>query len=183
MPQIAVPDQFENRSATYAYGTFSPELSKAAMEFSTSVYKNVRLPLREFEAARARVAQINGCQTCQAFRSGRDVPAYIEGNGGDATGSIADRGDKEPDEEFYENVADWQTSPIYSERERLAIDLAERFSLAPTSVDGDVDFWDRIHAAFSDEELFELMLAIGSWVAFGRVMHMLEFDGGSACGI
>jgi alkylhydroperoxidase family enzyme len=181
MARIEIPTAFQNNPASYAYSVMSPKITQAALAFSEAVYCHSIVSLREFEAARGRVAQINGCTVCQKFRSARDVPGYIEGLGHSAKGAISDRGDPEPDEAFYANLENWRSSTLYSERERVAIDLAERFSLAPKSADNDEAFWKRVKAAYSDAELFDLMLAIGSWVAGGRVMHMLQFD--SVCGV
>jgi alkylhydroperoxidase family enzyme len=181
MARIEIPATFSSNPARYAFGTFSPRVAHAALDLSRAVYEHSILSLREFEAARGRIAQINGCVVCQRFRSARDVPGYLEGLGHNATGAICDRGDLEPDETFYADLENWRRSAVYSERERIAIDLAERFSLAPNSVDDDECFWARVRAVYSDDELFDLMLAMGSWVAGGRLMHMLQFD--STCGI
>lgn len=181
MLRIEVPVEFAGSPASFAYGTMSPEIAGAALAFSKAVYRHALVSLREFEGARARVAQINGCVVCQNWRSARDVPGYMEGLGEDPTGSICDRGDPEPGEDFYANIENWRESPIYSEREKIAIDLAERFSLAPKSADGDDAFWAHVRAHYSDAEVFDLLLSISAWVAGGRVMHMLGFD--SVCAV
>ena len=181
MARIQIPAAFQDNPASYAFGNLSPQIARTALELSEAVYRHSVLSLREFEAARGRIAQINGCLACQKFRSARDVPAYLKGLGHDSVGAISNRGDPVPDEAFYADLENWRKSLIYSERERIAIDLAERFSLSPQSVDGDERFWERVKAAYSDEELFDLMLAMGSWVAGGRLMHMLQFD--TVCGI
>ena len=36
----------------------------------------------------------------------------------------------------------------------------------------------RLHAAFTDDELVELALCVGSWVAFGRLNRVFDVDGG-----
>ncbi|MET0546133.1 MAG: hypothetical protein ABWZ40_07470 [Caulobacterales bacterium] len=181
MSRIAIPEQYQDNPASYAYGVMSPEISQAAILLSRAVYQHALVSLREFEAARVRVAQINGCVVCQAFRGATDISDYIEGLGHNSAGCVASRGDPAPDEAFYADLKNWRTSSLYSEREKIAIDLAERFSLAPQSVDQDEAFWARVKAAYSDKEIFDLMLSIGSWVAGGRVMHMLQFD--TVCGV
>jgi alkylhydroperoxidase family enzyme len=45
----------------YVWGEMAPGIGMAAATFSMSVYEHTTLGLREFEAARLRVAQINGC--------------------------------------------------------------------------------------------------------------------------
>ena len=47
---------------------------RAAGALSDAVYRKSTLPLREFEAARTRIAQINDCQLCLDWRTARDVP-------------------------------------------------------------------------------------------------------------
>ena len=44
--------------------------------FSDAVYNKSSLPLREFEAARVRMAQINDCNVCLNWRTARDVPSH-----------------------------------------------------------------------------------------------------------
>jgi len=181
MARISIPDEFQNDPAGYAYSTFVPSMSQARLALSRAVYQDSIISMREFEAARARIALINGCAMCQKFRSARDVPGYMEGLGGANEGASEERGGPAPDEQFYAEIENWRDSDLYSERERIALELAEIFSLAPKSVDDDDDFWRRVTAAYSDEEIFSLMLSMGSWVAGGRLLHMLQFD--NVCGV
>lgn len=41
----------------------------------------------------------------------------------------------------------------------------------------DDDLWNRLHAAFTDDELVELGLCVGSWLAFGRLNRVFDVDG------
>jgi alkylhydroperoxidase family enzyme len=179
--RISVPENFAHDPASYAFAAFAPSMSQARLALSTAVYRDAIISLREFEAARARIAVINGCEICKKFRSAQDVPGYIDGFGTGDGSSVADRGGPAPDEQFYAELEGWRDSTLYSERERLAIELAEAFSLAPKSLDDDEDFWKRMNTAYSDEELFSLMLSIGTWVGGGRTLHMLQFD--NVCGV
>ena len=56
----------------YVWGEMVPGIGVPASKFSMSVYEHSTLGLREFEAARLRVAQINGCLFCQDWRTERD---------------------------------------------------------------------------------------------------------------
>ena len=56
----------------YVWGEMVPGIGVAASKFSLAVYANSTLGLREFEAARLRIAQINGCVFCQDWRTERD---------------------------------------------------------------------------------------------------------------
>ena len=124
---------------------------------------------------RARIAQINGCQICQKFRAITDVPTYLEGLGEDSSTAIQTRGPA-PDEDFYLNVADWRTSSIYSEREKIALDFSERFSLSPDELGYDEDFWTAAKVNFSEAEIYDLTVTAATFVASGRFVHVLGFD-------
>jgi alkylhydroperoxidase family enzyme len=181
MARISIPDEYQYDPASYAYAKFVPRMSQARVALSTAVYRDAIVSLREFEAVRARIAQINGCQICQKFRAADDVAGYVDGFGAASSETVADRGGPAPDEQFYAEIQGWRDSPLYTERERLALQLAETFSLDPTAADDDEEFWARVNAAYSDEELFSLMLAIGTFVSGGRLLHMLQFD--NVCGV
>ena len=144
---------------TWVWTQSVPGIAPAATAFSNAVYADSTIPLREFEAARTRIAQINQCQFCLDWRTERDGERVDEG--------------------FYDEVARWRTSAALSERERLAAALAERFALDHLSMDDDEVFWKELRGAFSDPELLELTLCIGSWIAFGRLNHVFGLD--TAC--
>jgi alkylhydroperoxidase family enzyme len=129
-------------------------LAPKAAAFSDAVYKASSLPIREFEAARTRIAQINDCKLCRVWRTAPDVV----------------------DEVFYAHVGVDPTWSEFSERERLAAEFAELFALDHLSMDD--AFWARLHAAFSDDELVDLGLCVGSWIAFGRLNRVFDVDGG-----
>lgn len=154
----------------------APEIVAAAMAYSAATYRRSILPLRVFEAARARTAEINGCALCQSFRGARDIPRLY----GEKVRTVASNGPA-PDGEFYAAVSQWRTSPLFNDRERLAIEYAEGFGCDPQGIAADEDFWQRAKAAFSDAELVDLSFCIGCWVSQGRVLHVLGFD--SACSI
>jgi alkylhydroperoxidase family enzyme len=90
-------------------------------------------------------------------------------------GTVVDNGPA-PDEAFYAAVTEWRTSPIYSNRERLAIEFAERFGTEPKSLASDEEFWAKARAAFTDAEIADLANSVAAWVGLGRVAHVLGFD-------
>lgn len=182
MPNIAIPENHLANPIGYAIGNLAPEQTGPMYDFSTSIYKHSCLPLREFEGARAAIALINGCRICQQFRAIDDVPTYLEGLGEDPVVGVHRNGPA-PDEDFYSNIGSWRESESYSERERLAIEFAECFSLTPDALGQDGAFWDRLRANFSDEEIYELTLACACLVASGRFVHVLGFDEGAVCDI
>ena len=70
MPRISVPEGSD--PLMHVWVGAAPGLSIPAAQFSAAVYEKSVLPLREFEAARIRIAQINECQLCLGWRSARD---------------------------------------------------------------------------------------------------------------
>ncbi len=176
MAQVHIPDEHGHDPFGYALTAYAPELGAAGGGYAKAVYQSSRLPLRVLEAARYRTAQINGCLVCKGMRAERDVGPLLDAMGGDPRASIVARGGAAPDEAFYDAVVDWRGSDLFDDRERLAIELAERMGESPRSFGGDKDFWDRMHEAFSDAEIVDLTLAVGAWIGLGRVTHVLELD-------
>lgn len=138
----------------YVWGELVPGIGPAAAGFSQSVYEHGTLELRTFEAARLRTAQINGCLFCQDWRTERDGVKVEDG--------------------FDEAVLAWRTSPALDERARLAAEYAERYALDHHGLDD--GFWTRMRAAYTDREIVELSMCLGSWIAFGRLNRVLGLD-------
>jgi alkylhydroperoxidase family enzyme len=167
MPRIDVPA--DRDPLVYLWTERAPDLTATAGAFSDAVYRKSTLPIRELEAARIRIAQINDCTLCLGWRTARDVP--------DRAANLDEDGRPvEVPEEFYANVGtnpDWDG---FSERERLAAEFADRFATDHLGIDDAL--WARLHAAYSDDELVELALCVGSWIAFGRLNRVFDVDGG-----
>ena len=141
----------------YTWGELVPGIGPAAARFAQSVYEHSTLGLREFEAARLRIAQVNGCLFCQDWRTERDGVTV--------------------EDTFPAAVTGWRTTPDLDERARLAAEYAERYALDHHGLDD--AFWDRMRAAFSDREVVELSMCLGSWLSFGRLNRVLGLD--TAC--
>lgn len=141
----------------HVWGAMVPGIGPAAAAFAQSVYEHSTLGLREFEAARLRIAQINGCLFCQDWRTERDGETV------------------EPT--FDSAVEEWRTTDAFDDRTRLATEYAERYALDHHGLDA--DFWARMTAAFTQTEIVELSMCLGSWLAFGRLNHVLGLD--AAC--
>ena len=161
MPRIDVPA--DQDPLVHLWTTKAAPLTAAAGVLSDAVYRRSSLPLREFEAARVRIAQINDCQLCLDWRTARDVPDRATG------------GEDVP-QELYDNVGSDPGWAGFTERERLAAEFAERYALDHRNMDDDL--WARLHAAFSDDELVDLAVCVGSWLAFGRLNRVFDVDGG-----
>jgi alkylhydroperoxidase family enzyme len=175
MIRIDVPDEQAHDPYSYAGANHAQEIMATASDFSKAVYTHSRLSLREFEGARSRTAQINGCIICQQFRAARDAPAMFAANGTRPEHLVSDNGPA-PDEAFYAAVSEWRISPVFSTRERLAIEFAERFAEEPKVLAADEDFWARAKSSFDDGEIVDLAHSVAAWVGLGRVAHVLGFD-------
>lgn len=140
----------------WVWGEAVPKIGPAAARFSAAVYEHSTLSLREFEAARARIAQINHCLFCLDWRTERDGERV--------------------DESLFADVEKWREATSLSDRERLAAEYAERFATDHLSLDADEAFWDRLRGSYTDAEIIELSMCIGSWIAFGRLNHVLGID-------
>ncbi|MDT0575369.1 carboxymuconolactone decarboxylase family protein [Croceicoccus sp. F390] len=170
--QIQVPHEHAHEPYGFAARTLAPDIMTAAGAFSEAVYGHSSLSLREFEGARVRTAQINGCVICQGFRAARDLPSLYSGR---LARSVIDNGDA-PDEAFYEAAQTGTRSPLFSAREWLAIQFAERFGTEPKALAADAEFWTQMHECFSDAEIVDLAHCVAAWTGLGRVAHVLGFD-------
>jgi len=146
-----------NDPIMHVWGKMVPGIGPAAAAFSGAVYEHSSLGLAEFEAARLRIAQINGCMFCLDWRTERD-------------------GETVPDW-YLQDVADWRNSDRLDARSKLAAEFAERFALDHQGIDR--EFWERLRAEYSDEELVELSMSVGSWLTFGRINRVFGLD--AAC--
>ncbi|NEB76345.1 carboxymuconolactone decarboxylase family protein [Streptomyces sp. SID14478] len=138
----------------HVWGEMVPGIGPAAANFSLAVYEHTTLGLREFEAARLRIAQINGCLFCLDWRTERDG--------------------QKVEESFADAVEGWRETDAFDERTRLAAEYAERYALDHHGLDE--EFWKRMTARYSQVEIVELSMSIGSWLAFGRLNHVLGLD-------
>ncbi len=139
---------------SYVWGELVPKIGLAAVRFSGAVYADSTLSLHEFEAARLTIADVNGCVFCQDWRTERD-------------GATVEAG-------FAEEVRSWQTSTVLDGRSRLAAEYARRFAEDHHHLDD--EFWTRMFAQYSQAEVVELTMCLGSWIAFGRLNRVLGLD-------
>lgn len=138
----------------YVWGELVPYIGRAAARLSYAVTSKSTLGLREFEAARLRIAQINGCIVCMDWRTDRDG-ATVE-------------------DTFADAVENWRTADAFDPRTRLAAEYAERYAIDHHGLDN--AFWERMTAHYSQAEIVELTISIGSWITSGRLNHVLGLD-------
>lgn len=178
MIRIVVPG--DQAPVAYLWGNLAQDVAPSALAFGANVSGKSKLPLRLFEAVRIRVAQINGCEMCQSWRAHRDNIATLENYGMSLEESNLHDAEV-PDEAFYAAIENWRDAPEFTERERVAIEFTDRYVQAPRDLKQDEDLWEQVHAHFTDDELADLVLAIGSWLALGRINSVLGVD--DACQI
>src|SRR5580658_6423553 len=143
MARIAIPEG-DGGDAVQLW-SLRPEMGAAVNRLVDAAYNKSILPVRVREAARMRVAQLNDCTVCLAFRAD----------------SVRAQGLQEG---FYEAVRSGGDSS-FSEQERLAVEFAERFALDHASIDD--AFVQRLRGVFSDPEVFDLTVCVSAFLGLG----------------
>lgn len=154
MPRIEVEDTVGD------WLMLNPALGQGLSALGNAVYTASGLPMRILEAARMRIALANDCHTCRNARQARGEEFGI-------------------DQDFYDHIPQWRTWPGFNDRERLAIEYAERFAQDHLGLAGDDDFWARIRRHFSDTEISSLAVCCSLWLGTGRTARVL--DVGQTC--
>jgi len=167
--RVALPEAHQVEPLRYLSDHYAGDMVRAGFAFSNVTYAMSKLPMRVFEGARYRTALINGCQLCRSFRVERELAG--------ATGPSVINNGPAPDEAFYEAVHDYKNSPIFSVREKLGIEYAEGIGLDPQGLAANEDFWARMKANFSDDEIVDLTFCVAVWMGLGRAAHVLGLDG------
>lgn len=158
MPNVTVPAGAD--PLIHVWTRLAPSLTTAAGGYSSAVYEHSSLSIGEFESARITMARINDCALCLDWRTARDVPSR-----GEAADVLS--------EGFYAAVG--TDDGALTERERLAAEFAQRYATDHRGMDS--AFWARLHAAYTDGELVDLALCVGSWLALGRFNQVFDIDG------
>lgn len=81
-------------------------------------------------------------------------------------------------EELYAHVASYRDYDGFSEREKVAIEYAERFATDHLSIDD--SFLARLRVELSDQEILDLSICIATFVGLGRLTKILGLDQGCA---
>jgi AhpD family alkylhydroperoxidase len=132
-----------------------PEMVGTVEDMIDAVYHRSVLPAEEREVARMRVAQLNDCLSCSTARAQSVIDAGVT-------------------EDAYGHVDEWRTWPEYTERQRLAIEFAERYTIDHQGIDDEL--FARLHAHFSDAEILDLSLCLGIWLGLGRSLAVLQVE-------
>lgn len=153
MPQIDVPDGKE--PLTRRVWELRPQLRDATDAMTRAVFEQSELSPRLRELLRMRIAQINGCLVCMAFRDG----------------AARDDG---VDEETLRQVGSPISDDRFSARDRLVMDFAERFALAHHLIDD--AYFATLREHFDDGEILDLTFCVARFLAFGRLTRVLGLD-------
>jgi AhpD family alkylhydroperoxidase len=144
----------------YRVFSLQPDLGKALAGLSEAVYEKSMLDKRVREAVRMRIAQINQCHICLDYRFPELQALGI-------------------DEAFYAAVSDWRNATVFSEKEKIAIEFAEKFLLDHLSMDD--TFFSRVQQHFTSEDIFDLSAVVAGLMANGRILQVLQVE--QACSI
>jgi AhpD family alkylhydroperoxidase len=120
--------------------------------------RTIDLPSPLHDLVTVRASQLNGCAVCidMHWKDGR------------AAG--------ESEERLY-MLGAWRESPLYTERERAALELCEAMTLiSERNVPDDV--WERVRAEFGEEEVANLIFAITAINAWNRLMITARVEPG-----
>ena len=148
----ARPEDWSTRRVARAFDENS-EFLQRYLEFYYPFHSSAGLvESRLKELVRLRIATLNGCRTCKAARLD---PAHVSEA---EAASEVDRADEAP----------------FSERERAALRLAETMAVDHFAIDDAMMRSLRTH--FSKGELIELMMMIGQYIGFGRVLAILQLE-------
>lgn len=152
MARIDFPDKGLGEHADWMLAR--PEMAVAMGGLSSAVYGTSTLAKREREAARYTIALLNDCAVCRQTR-------------------VRATSDERPlvEEGFYAEIPNWRTSSVMSERERLAAEFAELFGLDHQNMSN--EFWGRLRAAYTDDEIADLTMSCAMWLGMGRAMAVI----------
>lgn len=124
------------------FGTIAhrPELLKAMVPTFEAFFAKGLVEGHIYELMRLKTGQINDCAYCMAVRT---------------------QGVKDTVSTKEEAMLEHQPQPsdVLTEREAVAIQLAERIALDPHTVDK--KFWEKLSSVFTNDEIVEMVFAAG----------------------
>jgi AhpD family alkylhydroperoxidase len=129
-----------------------PEMGAAVNRLVDAAYNKSIIPTREREAARMRIAQLNDCTVCLAFRADTVKAQGLT-------------------EEFYCHVGTHDGGASFTPREAMAMEYAERFAIDHLSIDD--EFFARVRELFSDPEILDLTICLSAFLGLGRTLRVL----------
>lgn len=143
-------DRKEGRDpALNAVLAHNPKLFERYFSFFYPAHEEGILDTRVKEIARLQIARLNDCQACL---NARYASAQAQGL----------------DEERIAQLDLPDAERELDERERLAVEFADRLAYDHQRIDQ--DFVDRLQAHFTPGEILELGMMIGQYMGFGRLL-------------
>lgn len=138
------------------YFAAAPATMQAMLDLESSVVES-GLEHSLIELVKTRASQINGCAYCIHMHT-RDARAHGES------------------EERLYLLSAWRESPLYSDRERAALEWTEALTLVAETHAPD-SAYEQLKAHFSDEEQVKLTLliaTINAWNRFAIGFHSIH---------
>jgi alkylhydroperoxidase family enzyme len=129
-----------------------PEMGVAVNRLVDAAYNKSILPVRVREAARMRIAQLNDCTVCLAFRADKVKAQGVS-------------------EDFYCHVGIHDDGAHFNQQERMAMEYAERFATDHLSIDD--AFFNRMREQFTDPEILDLTICLSAFLGLGRTLRVL----------
>jgi AhpD family alkylhydroperoxidase len=135
---------------------YRADLVPAFFDFYVRMRGDGLLPAKLKELVRLRIARLNTCSYCLASLS---VLAAEQG--------ITDR-----------HIAELEHRPpgLYTDQEIVAFDLAEAIWTNAAGAGADEQLMSRLHRAFTDAQLVELVWATGMYIALGKMIAFFGID-------
>lgn len=135
---------------TGPFETLEPKLDSVLGEFVGQVWEGA-MDSATLEMCRVRMAMLLGSEEDAAFRSPQAV------SGGAGTGEL---------EAKLLALAEWPTSPLFSEADRAALDFCEKYVIDPYAIT-DEDCAE-MNSCFSEPELTNLTFALAAFESLIR---------------
>src|SRR3954452_19618876 len=130
--------------------SLAPHFADVVAAYEKAV-RRTTLDRRLHELVRYRVAQLNQCTVCLAFRWDSGV-----------------------DEAVLAHVADWNASDEFSTVERAALSFTEQFCRDSAAIPDSLIA--ELESLLPPGQVVELTLVVGKYVAMGRFMQVLGLD-------
>ena len=152
MARIALPDgdQLDIVKALM----LRPGFAKAVGAMNDAAFAST-LDWRLHELVRMRIAIINGCTVCLAWRTPEAIEAGVT-------------------DELLLGVAGWRDDDAYSDIEKVALEFTELFCGDSLAISDEL--MGRLQEHFDTGEIVELSLVIGKYLSQGRFMQVLGLD-------
>ena len=130
----------------------APELAMGLLGFGGAMATKRTLPERLIELLRLRVAFHNQCRSCMAIR-------YRAANADISEAEVC-------------SLEQPQEAESLDDRERLAVELGDRFACDHLSIDE--VFFEQLKILFSEAEIVELLMHCALYVGVGRLAAVLD---------